>query len=85
MGIASLIGIPVALGAIYWLFVVNGPTPVVKARKDSESELEKGPATSGNRFLDNLAEGVIKAILLYENAQRMWEKGDLGENVYRSA
>ena len=32
--IAAIIAVPVLLAAGYWLFVVNGPTPVVKARID---------------------------------------------------
>ena len=31
--IAALIGVPLVLAAAYWLFVVNGPTPVVRARQ----------------------------------------------------
>lgn len=30
--IFTIVAIPVILAASYWLFVVNGPTPVVKAR-----------------------------------------------------
>ena len=32
--IVGLISLPLILAAAYWLFVVNGPTPVVKARID---------------------------------------------------
>ena len=30
----SVLALPFILGALYWLFVLNGPTPVVKARID---------------------------------------------------
>ena len=36
IGVLSLIGIPFLLAAGYWLFVVNGPTPVVKAREQQD-------------------------------------------------
>ena len=32
--IAAVLAVPVLLAAGYWLLVVNGPTPVVKARID---------------------------------------------------
>ena len=35
----TLVAIPVMIAAIYWLFVVNGPTPVVKARVEPDTEL----------------------------------------------
>ena len=30
--VVALVALPAILAASYWLFVVNGPTPVVKAR-----------------------------------------------------
>ena len=30
--VVGLLALPLILAAVYWLFVVNGPTPVVKAR-----------------------------------------------------
>ena len=38
--IFTLIAIPLMIAAAYWLFVVNGPTPVVKARIEDFEELE---------------------------------------------
>jgi hypothetical protein len=34
VAIAAVLAVPVLLAAGYWLLVVNGPTPVVKARID---------------------------------------------------
>ena len=36
LGLATVVGVPLLLAAAYWLFVVNGPTPVVKARTDED-------------------------------------------------
>ena len=32
--VVGVLALPLILAAAYWLFVVNGPTPVVKARID---------------------------------------------------
>ena len=34
MAVAAVLAVPILLAAGYWLLVVNGPTPVVKARID---------------------------------------------------
>ena len=39
--IFTLIAIPLMIAAAYWLFVVNGPTPVVKARIEDFEEIEE--------------------------------------------
>ena len=33
--VVAVLVLPFVLGGLYWLFVVNGPTPVVKARIDT--------------------------------------------------
>ena len=38
-GIAAVVGIPLLLAGLYWLFVVNGPTPVVRARYADDDSL----------------------------------------------
>ena len=40
LAIAAAVGVPLALGAAYWLFVVNGPTPVVRARNQDKDHEE---------------------------------------------
>ena len=58
----SLIGIPIALAAGYWLFVVNGPTPVVRAREG------EGGRSSGGHYEEeggsSMAGAVMEAILM---------------------
>lgn len=73
VGLASVIGIPVALAAIYWLFVVNGPTPVVRARQSKDQLGRNNDQRKYNKqFLDLIAEGLLKAMLVYEAAQNTW-------------
>lgn len=38
----AIIAVPLIIAAIYWLFVVNGPTPVVKARIEDENMSQNG-------------------------------------------
>jgi len=40
--IFTIVAIPLIIAAVYWLFVVNGPTPVVKARIE-DMPLDKEP------------------------------------------
>jgi len=49
--IVSILALPFILGALYWLFVVNGPTPVVKARLEDvkfENEVNQNNFVSGS-------------------------------------
>lgn len=39
--IFSIVAVPLMLAAVYWLFVVNGPTPVVKARIEDFEAIEE--------------------------------------------
>ena len=38
MTITAVLILPFVLFGLYWLFVVNGPTPVVKARIDTVTQ-----------------------------------------------
>ena len=62
----SLIGIPIALAAGYWLFVVNGPTPVVRAREGESGRMERGGQEYG---LAQILEAVLSAIV--EQSQQL--------------
>lgn len=60
-GLATIIGIPLVLAAAYWLFVVNGPTPVVRAKSlalDEESILDGGLISALDEFLRVALEAV---------------------------
>merc|ERR1719340_376201 len=52
--IFTIVAIPLLIAGFYWLFVVNGPTPVVKARIEEmplqEPETEE-PPFDWNKFL----------------------------------
>ena len=45
--IAAVLAVPVLLAAGYWLLVVNGPTPVVKARIDDSGMVARSGGISG--------------------------------------
>lgn len=72
VGIASVVGIPLLLAAAYWLFVVNGPTPVVRARNlwaeegEDDQEQEALAARLAGRIAGALAAG----------ARRRWGGGE---------
>ena len=36
----AVLGVPLALALAYWLFVENGPTPVIRAREGQEDGRE---------------------------------------------
>ncbi|TRY67344.1 hypothetical protein TCAL_14672 [Tigriopus californicus] len=42
LGLVAVIGIPSVIILLYWLFVENGPTPVVRARSENENDLFDG-------------------------------------------
>jgi len=53
--IFTIVAIPLLIAGFYWLFVVNGPTPVVKARIEEmplqEPEMMEEPPFDWNKFL----------------------------------
>lgn len=59
LGVATVVGIPLLLAAAYWLFVVNGPTPVVKARDGGEEDREEDVLLG---VLEAVAERVREAV-----------------------
>ena len=61
--IFTVIAIPIMIAAAYWLFVVNGPTPVVKARiEDFEDTTNSVVEESNNTEYQEL---LIKLLKLF--------------------
>ena len=65
--IFTVIAIPIMIAAAYWLFVVNGPTPVVKARIEdfedtTNSEVEESNNTEYQELLIKLLKLFVPVI-----------------------
>lgn len=52
--IFTIVAIPIILAASYWLFVVNGPTPVVKARVEDLPDYSDADEFDLSGFVYNL-------------------------------
>ena len=63
--IFAIVAVPLILAAVYWLFVVNGPTPVVKARIEDADELALHEVDEQPQDfkLDELAIKILKAFV----------------------
>ena len=54
------------IAAAYWLFVVNGPTPVVKARIEDFEDISTNSLTQQEEFADtDYQELLIKLLKLF--------------------
>ena len=61
--IFTVIAIPIMIAAAYWLFVVNGPTPVVKARIEDFEDTTNSVAEESNNT--EYQELLIKLLKLF--------------------
>lgn len=57
LGLVAVIGIPSVIILLYWLFVENGPTPVVRARSEDDNEL-----FDGQFILENLLSSFVSSL-----------------------
>lgn len=64
--IFTVIAVPLMIAAAYWLFVVNGPTPVVKARIEDFEDISTNSLTQQEEFTDtDYQELLIKLLKLF--------------------